>query len=161
MNDVLTFYNRIKIQMPYIKDAYIRGRRRKTSQVSNLYHYQIDLFYVIQELNNHFNKVNTKLLLCIACLNPRDSFSAFDKEQLLNMATFYPYEFSNVELLALKNPLQNYIVDVQGDEKFANLSGMGELSKKMVETKKHNIYPLVYLLLKLALILPVTTVTVE
>nr|KYP48960.1 hypothetical protein KK1_029362 [Cajanus cajan] len=32
---------------------------------------------------------------------------------------------------------------------------------KLVETRKHVVYPLVYLLLELALILPVATVSVE
>ena len=32
---------------------------------------------------------------------------------------------------------------------------------KMVETRKHTLYPLVYLLIELALVLPVATATVE
>ena len=39
--------------------------------------------------------------------------------------------------------------------------GIGDLAQKMIETKKHVVYPLVYLLVTLALILPVTTSTVE
>jgi hAT family C-terminal dimerisation region len=38
---------------------------------------------------------------------------------------------------------------------------MDELSQKLVEKKNHTIYPLVYKLLMLALILPVTTASVE
>ena len=42
-----------------------------------------------------------------------------------------------------------------------NLHGLVELSKKLVQVKKHKVYPLIYLLVKLALILPVATATVE
>ena len=44
---------------------------------------------------------------------------------------------------------------------FLVLSGIAELAKLMVDTKKHKTYPLVYRLLKLALVLPVATATVE
>ena len=55
----------------------------------------------------------------------------------------------------------NYIKDVREDERFNHLKSLGDLSKKMVETKKHIIFPKVYLLLRLALILPVATSSVE
>ena len=41
------------------------------------------------------------------------------------------------------------------------MKGIGNLAKTMVKTNKHTIYPKVYLLLKLALIFPVATATVE
>ena len=44
---------------------------------------------------------------------------------------------------------------------FSNLLGIGDLAQKMVETKKHVVHPLVYLLVTLALILPVVTVTIQ
>ncbi|XP_071705307.1 uncharacterized protein [Rutidosis leptorrhynchoides] len=77
------------------------------------------------------------------------------------MAEFYPFEFPNHELGVLRGQLNNYIHDVRGDERFSHLKGIGNLAKMMVETNKSIIYPKVYLLLKLALILPVATSTVE
>nr|AAV25019.1 hypothetical protein [Oryza sativa Japonica Group] len=44
---------------------------------------------------------------------------------------------------------------------FKGLNNIGELSIKLFETKKHDLYDLVYLLLKLVLILPVATASVE
>ncbi|XP_020272228.1 uncharacterized protein LOC109847410 [Asparagus officinalis] len=82
-------------------------------------------------------------------------------EKLLKMTEFYPYEFSVIEILALKNQLDNYIVDVHRDAMFANLKGISDLSKKVAETKKHNVYPLVYLLLKMALTLLMATTSIE
>ena len=47
------------------------------------------------------------------------------------------------------------------DDRDFELKSLSELSEKMVETNKYNVYPLVYKLLKLALILPVATASVE
>jgi len=46
-------------------------------------------------------------------------------------------------------------------EQFYNLDGISDLSRMMVETRKHIAYPMVYLLLKLSLLLPVATATIE
>ncbi|XP_058227194.1 uncharacterized protein LOC131335726 [Rhododendron vialii] len=63
--------------------------------------------------------------------------------------------------MVLFDQLDSYIFDVQSNEDFSRLNGLPDLSKKMVETGRDKLYPLVYLLLKLALILPVATATVE
>jgi hypothetical protein len=57
--------------------------------------------------------VSSELLICIASLNPRDSFFAFDKEKLVNLARFYPSEFSSLELMGIDNQLESYIMDVR------------------------------------------------
>ncbi|KAL7595518.1 hypothetical protein Lser_V15G27505 [Lactuca serriola] len=113
------------------------------------------------ELNNRFNETNTTLLVLMASLCPSKSFQAFNLEALLKMTKFYPNEFPEHDLGTLRANLQKYIVDVHGDEMFNNLKGIGNTTKMMVETNKHTIYPMVYVLLKLALILPVATSTVE
>ena len=105
--------------------------------------------------------VNTELLFCMACLNPSDSFSAFDKKKLIRFAEFYPSDFSALQLLLLDNQLENYIMDVGEHPDFSDLKSIGNLSQRMIETKKDVVYPLVYHLLKLSLILPVATATVE
>lgn len=70
----------------------IRGRQWHNAQLmTNRYYYQVDLFYTmidmqLQELNCRFDKVNIELLFCLACLNPNDSFAAFDKQKLIRFA---------------------------------------------------------------------------
>ena len=44
---------------------------------------------------------------------------------------------------------------------FLEVQGVSELVEKLVSTRKHETYPLVYLLMKLALTLPIVTATVE
>ena len=97
----------------------------------------------------------------MTCLSPYDTFLAFDKEKLIRLAQFYPKEFSSLELMILFDQLDSYIIDMRFSIEFSNLLGIGDLDQKMVETKKHVVYPLVYLLVTLALILSVAITTVE
>ena len=50
---------------------------------------------------------------------------------------------------------------MQSTEEFSAFKGIGQLVEKMVEMKKNVSYPLVYLLVTLALILLVATTTIE
>ena len=77
-----------------------------TQQNTNLHHYRVELFYTIidlqiQGLNNRFSEANIDLLFCMACLNPSNSFVAFDKEKLIRLAKFYPSNFLGTNILAL------------------------------------------------------------
>ena len=146
---------------------FIQGRsQRKAQGITNVHHYRIKVFYSVldmqlQELNNRFNEVNTELLICLACLCPNESFVAFDKQKLIRLAELYPDDFSYLELMTLDSQLDVYILDMHSNIKFIGLKGIGDPAKMMVETKKDRVFPLVYLLIKLALILPVATASVE
>nr|XP_016476798.1 PREDICTED: uncharacterized protein LOC107798335 [Nicotiana tabacum] len=120
------------------------------------------LDWQLQELNDRFDEVTTDLLHGVACLNPIDSFSSFDIRKIMKMAELYPDDFDEFQMSALENQLASYIIDVRDfDERFSNLNGLSDLSKRLVKTKKHSVYPLVFLLVKLALLLPVATATIE
>ena len=108
LDQVFYFCERHNIDIPSMNDAFLtRGRPRcKAYEITNLHHYQVELFYVVidmqlQELNSRFIEVNIELLLCVACLNPCDSFISFDKKKLLRLAQFYPQDFSPIELMIL------------------------------------------------------------
>ncbi|QHN87193.1 Zinc finger MYM-type protein [Arachis hypogaea] len=140
LDEVSLFCDKHNITVPKMDDIFVsQGRsRRKAQKISNLHHFQVEIFYQVvnrqlQELNNHFTEVNTEMFLCIACLNPRHSFLAFDKEKLIQLAQFYPLEFSSTQLLALDSQLENFILDVRSDDQFSNLNGIGVLSQKLVE----------------------------
>jgi hypothetical protein len=94
-------------------------------------------------------------------LSPDDLFAAFNKDNILRLAQFYPNDFSAIQLMTLDNQLETYIIDMRSSEEFATLKGIGQLAEKMVEMKKDITYPLVYSLVTLSLILPVATATVE
>jgi hypothetical protein len=101
------------------------------------------------------------LLVCSASLNPRDKLHDFNVERLLSLAKLYLSDFDSKDLRELDHILSLYKTDVRGDERFSNLQTIAELSRKMVETNKHQCYPLVYRLVKLVLVLPVATDIVE
>ncbi|KAH9737434.1 TTF-type domain-containing protein [Citrus sinensis] len=85
----------------------------------------------------------------------------FNKQKLLRLAQLYPNEFSTIDIMALGTQLDTYILDMRTSGEFSELKDIGDLVKQMVETKRHNVYPLVYLLITLALTLPVATASVE
>ncbi|CAN6562124.1 unnamed protein product [Malus baccata var. baccata] len=114
-----------------------------------------------ESLDDRFNEVNTELLICMACLSPKDSFVAFDKPKLLRLAQFYPQDFSDEDRLALEDQLEIYIHYVCSNNDFSQLEGIGDLAKKMVETRMHQVFNYVYLLITLSLVLLVATASVE
>jgi hypothetical protein len=89
----------------------------------------------------------------MAAFSPRDSFAAFKVETLVDLAKSYPDDFNSIELKDLAHELPFYIDNVQ--------AAISELAKMMVSTKKCLAFPLVYQLLKLVLVLPVATASVE
>ena len=113
----------------------VSGRsRRNTQQKTNLHYYHVELFYTVidmqlQELNNRFSKANTDLLLYMACLNPSNSFMAFNKEKLIRLAKFYPSNFLGIDILALNSQLQNYIFDMRSNDFFLELQELVNLLK--------------------------------
>ena len=162
LDKVSTFCIKKDIVVPNMDDIFqARGRsRRKAQEITNLHHYRVELFYVIidmqlQELNNRFTDSNTELLLCVSYLSPSDFFATLDKQKLIRLAQFYPKDFSSLKLMILFDQLDNYIFDVRSSIEFSKLEGICDLAQKMVETKKNMVYPLIYLLVSLALTLPV------
>jgi len=73
----------------------------------------------------------------------------------------YPKEFSNNNLLKLELQLDNYIDDMRQNDRFKGLDNIVDLSVKLVETKMHKMYDMVYELLKLVLLLHVASTNVE
>ena len=64
--------------------------------------------------------------------------------------------FSPIELMILNDQLETYIIDMHFSSEFSELKGISDPAQKMVETKRHIVYPLV----SLALVLLVATTTV-
>ncbi|CAN6718795.1 unnamed protein product [Malus baccata var. baccata] len=168
VDEVSSFCEKHHIDVPNMEEAFILpGRSRRYAPIkTNRHHYRVELFiYVVDEqitkLEDRFNEVNTELLICMACLSPKDSFVAFDKSKLLRLAQFYPQDFSDEDRLALEDQLEIYIHYVCSSSDFSQLEGIGDLAKKMVETRMHQVFNYVYLLITLSLVLPVATASVE
>ncbi|XP_049403662.1 uncharacterized protein LOC125867269 [Solanum stenotomum] len=149
---------------PYVSS--LRSRRR-LAHYTVLHHYRVEVFcniidWQLQELNDRFNEVATNLLHGIACLIPINSFSSFDSKKIMRMTQLYPDDFDEFNMDTLENQLASYIIDVcDVDERFSDINGLCNLSKRLVQMKKYPNYPLVFRLVKLALLLPVATASVE
>ncbi|XP_028063899.1 zinc finger MYM-type protein 1-like [Camellia sinensis] len=107
LDDIFSFCEKRKIHVPQMDDMFIAQRRKRynAQEISNLHHYRTELFYTvldmqIQELNARFTESNTKLLHYVACLNPSNFFSSFDKKKLIHLTKFCPKEFSAGELMS-------------------------------------------------------------
>ncbi|OAY58861.1 hypothetical protein MANES_02G212660v8 [Manihot esculenta] len=107
--EIVQFCGKHDVVILEMDDLYtIRGRsRRRTEKIINLHFYHVELFYSIidmefLELDNYFDELNTNLLLYMACLNPKDSFFAFNSSKLIEFAKFYPCEFFSIALLELR-----------------------------------------------------------
>jgi hypothetical protein len=167
MEKVHLFCDEHHIERENMHDEYVnRHAPRKKSNKTNLQHYQIEVLnYVIdwqlQEFDDRFSEVNSALLGHMAAFNPKNSFLAFDRETLVRLAEFYPDDFDSNKLDDLSLELVIYIDNVRADRRFDNLDGIVDLAKLMVQTNKHITFSLVYQLLKLVLILPVATASVE
>lgn len=105
-------------------------------------------------------KVKSYSFVCLLSILLID-LRSFDIAKLTRLAELYPNEFSSSDLMYFDHLLVNFIDDMQNDERFWNLKNLNELSMKLVETKKYRNHQKVYLLLKLVLLLPVATATVE
>jgi hypothetical protein len=108
LEEVSVFCTNNNIVVPNMNDLYQPRSQRKAQSMKNSYHYRVELYYTIidmqlQKLNSRFNEANSKLLRCVACLSPDDSFAAFNKEKLLRLAQFYPNDFSTVQLTTLND----------------------------------------------------------
>lgn len=101
------------------------------------------------------------LLRCVLCLSSIKSFATFDVNKLFRMTELYPNDFIDVSQVALHHQFNNYITNVRSERKFAKLKGLSDLRVKLVETNKCNTFAMVYKLLKLTLLLPVATASVE
>ncbi|XP_076887847.1 uncharacterized protein LOC143538106 [Bidens hawaiensis] len=156
------FCGKNNIQILNMEEEYIneKGHRSKRQRhdFTNQHYYNFDCFNVVVDW---FSDINTELLQNMTTFISYDSFSKFDELKLTRLCEFYPYDFDSREKITLSHQLGLYIDNVQKDERYANLNCIADLSRVMVETRKHISFPLVYRLLKLTLVLLVATATVE
>ncbi|KAH7666846.1 Tam3-transposase (Ac family) protein [Dioscorea alata] len=145
----------------------VRGRPRCEKQATTyLHYYRVEVFYsvldmIMQDMNSHFSESTIELLSCISCLDPKQSFSRFDAVKLVHIVELYPEDFSKLDRMALVDQLEMYIYDMGKNVDFSSQGSIGELAIKLVETEKNLRYPLVYRLIELALVLPISTASVE
>jgi hypothetical protein len=156
------------IPMPNMDEEIpVRGRSRLEGRTTtNLHHYRVEIYYVAidkicVEMDHRFSEGSNTVLNCFSCLDPKNSFSKFDVDKLARLADIYHADFSDDDRGTIREQLETYIVHVRRHVSFSTCGDVQSLAMKMVQTDKHFVFPLVYKLIELALILPVSTASVE
>ena len=157
------------IPIPNMEDNVPRfGRSRKggRNNITQDHYFRVDTFYatidaITTEFDHRFNEVSSELLTCFACLDPRESFSKFDVNKLARLTEIYLDDFSFDDRKKIKDQLQTFLIHVRRIEEFRVCQDFASLALKMVELNRHTMFPLVYRLIELALLLPVATASVE
>ncbi|KAL6634436.1 hypothetical protein ACP70R_027107 [Stipagrostis hirtigluma subsp. patula] len=165
---VKSFCDKNEIKVPKMdKEINARGTSaRRKQKVTNKHYYHVEIFLaaidsILSEMNHRFNEVSSELLVCMASLNPRNSFSNFDVDKLVRLAEIYAEDFMVGDLFLLRSQLHSFIGNVRRSQEFLGCRDLATVAEIMVKTGKHNSYGLVYRLIELTLILPVATASVE
>lgn len=127
--------------------------------------FRVDTYVAIDsvttEFDHRFNEVSSELLQNFSCLDPRNSFSRFNVVKLARLTEIYRVDFSNYECEHIEDNLELFIIHMRRVEDFRACHDIASLVKKMVELERHIMFPTVYRLIELALLLPVATAIVE
>ncbi|KAH9781335.1 TTF-type domain-containing protein [Citrus sinensis] len=170
IENVVLFCEKNEIDMPDMKARHMKGRGRSCQQndyitVEHYYHYDIFntvIDFQLMELNNRFTEQTLELLTLSSALNPIDAFKSFKIEDICSLAErFYPEDFTKIELQALRRQLECFEIDIHSLQEFQNITSLSELCRRLVETRKSQIYFLLDRLIRLMLTLPVSTATTE
>ncbi|XP_070025012.1 uncharacterized protein LOC142181750 [Nicotiana tabacum] len=132
MENVSSFCDKHDIMIPNMDARCFPGKwKHRALDVTYSHHLRVDIFYTVIDL--HFQELNRR-------------FNAFDSNQLRDLS----YQ------------LDSFILYARGvDKRLFGLKGISDLAKVLVKSDLHQAWPLVYLLIKLTLILPVATASVE
>jgi hypothetical protein len=116
--------------------------------------------YNLQSLMIFSMRWTLSCLLRLLLSTPR-FLEAFEVESLIELAMSYPDDFDSTQLKDLGRELTFFTDNVWADERFSSLIAISALARLMVDTTKRTSFPLVYRLLKLVLVLSITTASVE
>ncbi|MCH89878.1 zinc finger MYM-type protein 1-like [Trifolium medium] len=112
-------------------------------------------------MDHRFSEGSNIVLDCFSCFDPKNSFSKFDVDKLARLADFYNANFSDDDRGTIREQLGTYVLQVKRHASVFTCEDVQSLAMKMVQTEKHLIFSLVYKLIELTLILPVSTASVE
>ena len=170
VSNVESFCEKHDLDMPDMNASYKDGTGRDCQQKNFItfeHHYRIEVFnavidFQLSELNRRFSEQTSELLILSSALDPHDNFRNFKCEDVCNLAKqFYPEDFDDREMCALELECAFYEKDMRSDPKFQNLESISDLSRTLVQTRKSEFFSMLYRLICLVLIIPISTATTE
>jgi hypothetical protein len=108
------------IPIPNIGDMaprFGRSRKGRRNNITQEHYFCVDTFYasidaITTEFDHRFNETSSELLVCFACLDPRDPFSKFDVDKLSWLTDMYCDDFSFDDRKIIKDHLHTFIIHV-------------------------------------------------
>ncbi|XP_062017416.1 uncharacterized protein LOC133733795 [Rosa rugosa] len=169
IGSVVSFSERNSINIPDMGARHRVHKCRSSQQefITVEHYYHIDIFNAVidlqlKELNSRFPQQTMELFILSSALDPTDAFKSFKIDDICNLAgKFYPQDFTQDEMHALRLQLKNYELEVLCDPQFRNMSSLSELCQGLIETGKSALYFLIDRLIRLVLTLPVHTAMTE
>ncbi|XP_050365454.1 uncharacterized protein LOC126783978 [Argentina anserina] len=164
---VTSFCCEYDILIPYMSASYKKDMRACKQDITIEQFYRVNVFYVVidfqlAELNSRFLDESVELLVLSTTFDPHDNFQSFRSEDVHNLALrFYPADFTSYELFALDMKCGYFLADIQMDSRFANITSVSDLCRRLVESRKSALFPMIYRLICLVLTKPVSTTTTE
>jgi len=132
---VKSFCDKNQIKVPNMdKEVNARGTSaRRRQKVTNMHFYHVEIFLaaidaILTEMNHRFSEVSSELLVCMAALNPRNSFSSFDVDKLVRLAEIYAEDF-DVGLCCYQVNLKNFISVLETTKNFLDAQNFQRLLK--------------------------------
>uniref|UniRef100_A0A8R7PJQ8 HAT C-terminal dimerisation domain-containing protein n=1 Tax=Triticum urartu TaxID=4572 RepID=A0A8R7PJQ8_TRIUA len=139
-------------------------KARKAYVKCGAYHFKKEIYPPTgpESHPRRFSEQATEILILCNSLNPKDSFSSLNIDDVCSLASkYYPADFSEQERNNLRCQLQHYELDVPTNPRIQNLSSVGDLCQQLAKTGKSVDYYLIDRLIRLVLTLPVSTATTE
>ncbi|KAL7124855.1 hypothetical protein ABFS83_14G077000 [Erythranthe nasuta] len=172
LSDVTSFCESQDIEMPDMNGAYKVGRGKSIHQPRDInitieHHFHFDIFNTtkdtqLKELNSRFCDQIVELLTLSLALDPSNSYKSFNVDDICTLVEkYYPEDFTERERLLLKFQLEHYYLDVVKHPDLCQVPTLATLCEGLVQTKNSEIYYLVDRLIRLILLLPVSTATTE
>ncbi|KAJ1276093.1 hypothetical protein BS78_05G187800 [Paspalum vaginatum] len=121
------------------KEINARGTSaRRRQNVTNMHFYHVEIFFaavdaILSKMNHRFGEVSSELLVCMACLNPRNSFTNFDVDKLIRLAE----DFNIGEIALLPSQLKDFIRRVRRSKEFLGCIELLRCSEIMVKDGMH------------------------
>ncbi|XP_042443142.1 zinc finger MYM-type protein 1-like [Zingiber officinale] len=109
--------------------------------VRNLIDMYAATYFQVMELNCRFSEATMELLALCSALDSTDSFKKFHMGDICKLASkFYPADFTQQEIHALRAELEHYQLDIVCDREFQQISTLSALYREMIVIKKAESY---------------------
>ncbi|GJX33852.1 nucleotide-binding alpha-beta plait domain-containing protein [Tanacetum coccineum] len=111
---------------------------------------------------HHKNPINKLLISFSTAFGSRNTVYQYTSTLVLipRFLNAQSLRFLELGCVYSDDELETFLFDMKFDPKLAQLNGIARLTSKLVKKKKHIIYPLVYRLIKLVLVLPISAMKI-